>query len=105
MKTDTWVGLRKYRMERYWDNDTSLRTPLQMSDSLEKSYTDQTFYDTKFSFHVGLRDGKWEGPCLFLQAAANMEQTIETPCSKEKGFICEWISKIQALTLLTFQNE
>ena len=84
---DIWIGLRKLKHNQFYDDDPLLFHPLQEDFQQEYTYSDDEPYEDKVSYNLDKK--RFEDECLYLRQSQEYD-TLDSPCSKEKGFICEW---------------
>ena len=87
--SDIWIGLRNLKHVQFFDDDPSLFHPLQEDFIEEYTYTDDTPYEDKISYDLDKK--KFSDECLYMRQAEKYD-TLDSPCNKEKGFICEWLA-------------
>ena len=89
VRNDVWVGLRKQRYTRTYDEN--LLPPLQEILTDELTYADGEPFDISSSFKLEAKILR--GECFALKSSEEMELR-DYKCGREIGFFCEWIRPV-----------
>jgi hypothetical protein len=87
---DIWVGLRTQTVS-YSFNDAEPVNPLLEDVIPVLAYSDGTSFDKVTGYKLGAT--KLTGECLFLKQSISFG-VVDSKCNKQKGFICQWSSKL-----------
>ena len=91
---DFWLGVHVGRQTFAYDQDPSLRTPLQVeSNNKEKSFADGTPFNETIHHNFGFLLLKtWIGPCLVAKRFVDYKAR-DTACRNSYAFFCKWSSE------------